>query len=78
MSSVKYQVTLSDPGMEDRSFEADTWEMILEELARSASQHYTMATVCRGTEVVGWSWRQVGETKWETRKRPVTEPPGGG
>lgn len=63
----RFKVCLSDPGMYDRCFEADTWEEICERLGRPESQNYTLATVYCDTSVVGWGARQIGESHWKIR-----------
>lgn len=66
------EVTLSDPGMYDRTFSIASWD----ELAPILAQHrrrYTRACITEGHRVVGWSTRELGEKDWVVRHRALPD-----
>ncbi len=65
-------VTLSDPGMYDRTFAITSWDELAPILAQHRG-HYTRACITEGRRVVGWSTRELGEKDWIVRRRAPTD-----
>jgi hypothetical protein len=67
-------ITLSDPGMFDRTVEASSWEELPTVLAQVEARNYTHAFVSEGSTCIGRAFRDVGETHWTIRRRPAIAP----
>jgi hypothetical protein len=63
-----WAVTLSDPGMYDRTFSITSWDELAPLLARHV-RTYTRAWVTEGRRVIGWASRELGERDWRVRRR---------